>query len=754
MQLKDLLERLSPAELADLLAEYGLELQENADATAVAGLLASYQILGRAFFELDVFQLLILKWLVRQPGYEAPWSKLIDEIGDRVSPEYVVEELHDLRRWGLVDYRASDQRGFVTTFAEVASILPGRAIALADFLPTRSSEELRAMCSAIGFPKPPSLKDERLRAIVRALSDPAYCTALAGNLATPARALFDWIRARAGQVTLAELQRYPGGGAVAGDLAWGGYAAYYTSFYTTRNRKSEPLANLLQLGLVVPIVQIGGWYAIGFAVPEEVRVALEGGSLFDTDALLPPKLEPAEGARGELPNLTTLLRDVGHLLGFVGAGRCEWRQDGEPYARSLQALGKALRNPDKAYPALLWSLCVSAGLLERSRRAGEQFIPIDVVEASPPALFDRLIDGWASTAPPATQNPDMVGIIILRRLQALQLLGNLPPDTWVTKDSVEQYLHFQRPLLFPAPGPKSSGVTSAIEWPALRRLILAEGETPNGTAAVLVPEATQRLLADPATDQLDGLLPWEDTWVVQPDRSVIVPPNIHPQALLDLWGAAELEENQGASIFRLSGTSIAAALNRGIPADDLKQLLAKRSRTPIPATVERLIDDQGQRYGRIRLGPAQTYVRTDDPALLDELEHSRKLGALQLVRLAPDVAIIDGVAPSLALETLRKAGYLPVLDRGAKPVGGNGPVPGSPAFVRRLSNFFMQLMSQGEHASVMWSTGQQSRHAIVEPLDVWEGQLYARDANTGKNLTISLEMIADAVVADEVEAAR
>jgi hypothetical protein len=66
----------------------------------------------------------------------------------------------------------------------------------------------------------------------------------------------------------------------------------------------------------------------------------------------------------------------------------------------------------------------------------------------------------------------------------------------------------------------------------------------------------------------------------------------------------------------------------------------------------------------------------------------------------------------------------------------------------------MQLMSQGEHASVMWSTGQQSRHAIVEPLDVWEGQLYARDANTGKNLTISLEMIADAVVADEVEAAR
>jgi hypothetical protein len=142
----------------------------------------------------------------------------------------------------------------------------------------------------------------------------------------------------------------------------------------------------------------------------------------------------------------------------------------------------------------------------------------------------------------------------------------------------------------------------------------------------------------------------------------VVPPNAHPDALADLWKVANLESNQGASVFRVSVESITAALNAYLTPTQIRSLLQKGSRVPLPPTVERLIDDQGQRYGRIKVGVAHTYVKTDDPALLEELRRDKKLSKLDWRDVAPCVAFVASADPSSVIESLRRSGYLPIAD--------------------------------------------------------------------------------------------
>src|SRR5262249_34055544 len=133
------------------------------------------------------------------------------------------------------------------------------------------------------------------------------------------------------------------------------------------NQTLHPLTELVRRLLVIPLVPyVGDWYSpSAFAIPSEVENAYSGRSLLDTAPLQPPPLVPAEPIDGLVPNPGNVLRDLGHLLGFLMAGRCEWRQDGLPYKRCLVALGKALGYRDSTYAETLWDIAVSANLVVR-----------------------------------------------------------------------------------------------------------------------------------------------------------------------------------------------------------------------------------------------------------------------------------------------------------------------------------------------------------------------------------------------------
>ncbi|MBI2910713.1 MAG: helicase-associated domain-containing protein [Chloroflexi bacterium] len=743
MQLVQLLQRLSAEERGELLRRRGLDAASGADLGKLASKLADPGSLVAAFAELDQFQHLVLRWLADQPGHAAAWAALGRELDGRVPPDYLENALRELRLWGLVDYEAAPAPGYVATYGAVATSLPQpRGARLRELMANLDSETLRRMAMGLGLKAAPT-RDQRERQLLDSLGNSDFCAGLAGRLSEPARDLLEWVRSEGGWVSQGHVKSNP-------VTKVTGLAAPTIWDVGAAQKPLDPLTELVHNRLLWEFREYRWDSRVsGYVVPREVEQALSGRSLFDTGPLQPPLLERAERARGLLPNPVHLMRDASHLLGFVTTGRCEFRQqDGEPYQRSLRALGKALQHPDAGYPFLLWNLCRASGLLHG---ADTTFTVAEAGLADPRTLYLTLLGGWSRTGWQGDYSLARVGNPRGLRMRLLELLVSLPADTWIERGSLEGLCAFLWPALF-SPRYPGAGQAGDAALSSLLHLALAEGEAPDGTKAVLVPRAVQLLLTKQEGEEGGTLPPWDERWTVQPDRCVVVAPNAHPKALLELWRLAQIESNQGAAVFRLTAASVATALNRGMSPDAILKLLRGRSATPLPPTVERLIRDQGQRFGRIRVGAAQAYVRTDDPALLEELQRDRKLHGLEWQELAPGVAAVVNVGPTAAIEVLRKAGYLPVAER---PGTQSPDTPRSnlpPLQVRQLQHFCRVAIRDGLRLSVRWSEGGRSRRAVIEPQELKDGHLYAYWPGKDEEVVLSLAAITLVSVAGGEEA--
>lgn len=757
MQLSRLLARLSPDERAELLKRRGIRPLQARDDAELAGLLAQSRSLAPVWVELNSFQLLLLRWLARRPSLEASWAELLAALGERVSAEQAEAALGDLRLWGLLDFDPQGGRGFVATYPAVASSLPWRGASLVEQLQFTNSEDIRKMSSAVGLKKPPTRKDERIQLLAATLSQPESCQAVVEGLPPQARELFEWLREQGGRVSAATMKKRLPERASYDYYDSFGYGGFGSPWHERPGRPSNPLAELVRRALVVGVtVYPGNWQAAAYAIPDEVELAYSGRSLFDTAPLQPPKLESAGAVNGAVPTPVYLLRDVAHLLGFVASGRCEWRQEGGPYKRSLTALGKALGRREEAYPQLLWDLAAAAGLVQGSGygQPGRVDGPVD---DSPGRLLAKLLAAWAEGAG-AGATPGDAARAHLVRARLLSLLSIFPTDTWVLTDSLEGLLRFLWPVVF-APE-LQAGTEPRADWLSLRYLLLGHGATADGREAVMLPAAHQALLGPEPDARLEALPPWEDGWVIQPDRTVVAPPNARPQALIDLWKVARLEQNQGAAVFRISAESVAGALNRGVAPAEVRALLERRSRTPLPATVERLIDDQAARYGRIRVGDVAAYVRTDEPALLAELLGNRKLRDLGLRELAPGVAGVVGRDAAGVVDALRKAGYLPLLDgppaqpgAGLAGTPGASPVPLRPVGQTRPPQADLLRRAMRDDRSVLVTVseaGRTTRRTIV-PEGVDDLMVYAFDEEADEHLEIPLTSIREAVLDHDID---
>ncbi len=104
MQLSQLLQRLSPDDLTELLHRRGFTGKVPANIGYLANDLARSVNLSPVFYELNRFQILLIKWLGRQQELETSWQDLVTAIDGRVSTDYLEDQLRGLRLWGLVDY--------------------------------------------------------------------------------------------------------------------------------------------------------------------------------------------------------------------------------------------------------------------------------------------------------------------------------------------------------------------------------------------------------------------------------------------------------------------------------------------------------------------------------------------------------------------------------------------------------------------------------------------------------------------------
>lgn len=148
--------------------------------------------------------------------------------------------------------------------------------------------------------------------------------------------------------------------------------------------------------------------------------------------------------------------------------------------------------------------------------------------------------------------------------------------------------------------------------------------------------------------------------MVQADLSVVVPGPPEPTLAAELELVTEHESAGGASVHRVTRDSVRRALDAGYTADDLHRLFSRRSRTAVPQALTYLVDDVARAHGGLRVGPAQSYLRSEDEALVMQALADRKLSSLRLVRLAPTVLVSPTTGRGKLVSALRDAGYAPV----------------------------------------------------------------------------------------------
>jgi hypothetical protein len=125
--------------------------------------------------------------------------------------------------------------------------------------------------------------------------------------------------------------------------------------------------------------------------------------------------------------------------------------------------------------------------------------------------------------------------------------------------------------------------------------------------------------------------------------------------------SADVESRGGATVYRFSAGSVRRALDAGWSASDLVTALSGASRTPVPQPLEYLVHDVARRHGRVRVGAASSYIRSDDESTLRELLSDRRAASLRLRQLAPTVLAAQA-DPTTVLAVLREVGLAPAAE--------------------------------------------------------------------------------------------
>ena len=167
--------------------------------------------------------------------------------------------------------------------------------------------------------------------------------------------------------------------------------------------------------------------------------------------------------------------------------------------------------------------------------------------------------------------------------------------------------------------------------------------------------------ADPAA-VLDPLLPPPvDHVLIQADLTAIAPGPLERDLAERLAETADVDSRGGATVYRFTADSVRRGLDSGRTAGEIKEFLAEASRTPVPQALEYLIDDVARRFGALRVGAAQVFLRSDDEVAISELLHNSQATSLRLRRIAPTVLVSD-LDPVTVLNRLRELGSAPVLE--------------------------------------------------------------------------------------------
>jgi hypothetical protein len=431
----------------------------------------------------------------------------------------------------------------------------------------------------------------------------------------------------------------------------------------------SPALSLVDRGLLIPID------AQTVELPRELGLALRPSPLGPVDTA-PPEIDVTEREPGDLDRLGTTavletLRLVDALAELWTAAPPAQLRSGGIGVRELRRTAKAL-GVDETVAVLIAEVAYSAGLVNATHGFEPCYLPTaeyDTWRAHGSATrWADLASAWIAM----TRQPNLVN----ERGDRDRLITLLGPDAERGTVPALRTQLLDTLAALPA-GAAPSGpdqVLRRIAWSAPRRAsgqrslaaaVLAEADVLGITAAGGLTGYTRTMLSGSravAEQVLSSALPEPvDYFLVQPDLTVVVPGPPTPDLAGELALMADLESTGGASVYRVTPGSVRRALDAGRTGTGIAALITQRSRTPVPQSLQYLIDDLARRHGTLRAGTATAYLRCADEALLARVLADRDVGSLDLRRIAPTV-VISTAPVSRVLDVLRSAGYAPAAE--------------------------------------------------------------------------------------------
>ena len=211
-----------------------------------------------------------------------------------------------------------------------------------------------------------------------------------------------------------------------------------------------------------------------------------------------------------------------------------------------------------------------------------------------------------------------------------------------------------------APGalpPATEAVAWTVEESAVVGLTALGGMSAHGRALLSTDDPLHH-----APSALAPLLPEPvDHVLLQADLTAVAPGPLEQDLARHLAMLADIESRGGATVYRFTERSVRRAFDSGWSAAEVHGFVASSSRTPVPQALTYLVDDVSRRFGTIRVGAAESFLRSDDETALTELVHHPQAASLRLRRIAPTVVVSD-VPLDVLLPRLRELGSAPVVE--------------------------------------------------------------------------------------------
>ncbi len=450
-------------------------------------------------------------------------------------------------------------------------------------------------------------------------------------------------------------------------------------------------------------------------------------------------------------------------------------------ARDVTALGRRL-GTDAAHATFVLECAAAAGLVA----PGGNLCLLPTVEfdrwaaQDGPTRWLLLGRSWldaprwfSASAEPGTHalSPaaDAASAPAVRRL-LLGLAASLEPGTVPDLEELTRALAWYRPRL--ARGPVDADTLVDWTWREAGWL----GPVALGGVSAFAASLDRGDVVLPA--ELAGMFPEPVHEVIlQADLTAVAPGPLAHDVAGELRLLAEQESRGGGGVYRFSDSSLRRAFDVGWSAGEVHAWLGEHSVTPVPQPLTYLIEDVARRHGSIRVGSAQSYLRTDDATEAASLLGHAGATALGLRTVAPGV-LVAAVEPAELVAFLHGLGQTPAVEdeggrtmrpppgqRAPRPAGQETPPTAEPAEVaaallaaernhpRRLAEdgadsteqTLERLRLATLQASPVWvawvaADGSPTERQLA-PLDLTGGSVRAVDRSSAQVVTIPLARI-------------